>query len=204
MRIVQITGIFSLFLIGFSSWIPFQVESQVLDKGRSVKDHYLLSVPEFHFELTFPVKKSYVIPTTTVQDGINLYHYIAQVQNINDENLAYQIDYNHLDSIDFGSVKQMFDDQRDYVMTELISRLKEFDSASEVVIESEEEIDLYGIPGRYFISRMRIPSIDDILIYHKWYYTDGILYRLTIMTRDPKFPNKSALVFFDSFKILKK
>ncbi len=204
MRLFQITGIFSLFLLIVVSCIPFQVKSQVSDKTNSTAENYFLKVPKFHFELTFPAAKTDVTPTVTEHGEMKVYHYFANMQETNDDNLAYQIDYNYMDLGDFENVEELFDLQRDFIFSEMNSKLKsEVDSASKAVVVSEEKINLNGISGRYFSSRMIIPPTE-YMNYHRWYYHDGILYRLTILTQDPKFPNKSASTFFDSFKILDK
>lgn len=197
MRIVLITGIFSLFLMGLCSFYPIKVKD---DKS------YHLQIDDVHFEITFPVSSSYVKDLTNVQlangEEIKVYNYLAVMKGTSDENLSYQIVAQKVSGIQTdGDIVQLFDDDRDRIINDIRTKM---DSVTTVTIESEEKIHLDGVQGRYWIARVKHPEmIKDIVLYNKFYCTKECIYKVMIMHRNSNFPNKSGSKFFDSFKILK-
>jgi hypothetical protein len=197
MRIVQITGIFYLALIGLCSFYTLKVKD---DKS------YHLQIDDMHFEITFPVGSSHVKDLTNFQltngEEIKVYNYLAVMQGTSDENLSYQIVAHKISGIySDGDIEQLFDDGRDKVIDDM--RMK-MDSVTTVTIESEENIDLNGVKGRYWAARVKHPEmIKDIVLYNKFYYSNGCVYKMMIMHRNSNFPNKPGTKFFNSFKILK-
>jgi hypothetical protein len=212
MRLIQIIGIFSLFLIGIllscnqnpppSKSDSFaerlmngkanEREIDSLMEAHGVMGSYELKVPKDHFEVTFPVREKHVKSSESIQvvDGkeVEIYQYAANMQHANDENLAYQVSYNYMDDIKSEhDIKQLFDDQRDYWL-----------SATNSQLEVERVIDLNGIPGRsyYFTVDGSNTKTHNNIYYHK-----GVFYRLVVVTKEGNLFNKSISKFLDSFKI---
>lgn len=213
MRIVQITGICFLFLILFMTSChetskqegsdPFlrrladgettKEELDSLIEANGMGGSYLVSVPKDHFEITFPVHKRHVKKELDKQiiDGeeINTYEYKANMQDKDDENLAYQLSYNYVGKKTEKEIKQLFDDQREYWL-----------SAANAELEYEYVKDLNGIPGRDLYL-----SIDDsnLKTHNRMYYDRGIFYRMVVVVPEGNLFNKSIKAFLDSFKITK-
>lgn len=199
MRLFQITGIFSLFLIVLCSFHTTDFRND--DKN------YHIQIDEVHFEITFPVEKIHVKELTDFQevDGkvIKVYNYAATMQGTSDENLSYQVVAHKLYDINTNQeIEQLFDDARDRVIDDLRTKM---DSVTTVTIESEEKISLNGVYGRSWSVRIKHPEmIKDIVWYNRFFCTKDCLYKVMVMHRNSNFPNKSGSKFFDSFKILDK
>lgn len=215
MRLIQITGIFSLFLIlvltscnetskpvksdpFFDKLKEGKATSEELDSlldANGVEGSYDLKVPKAHFEITFPVRKVHVKESRSIQiiDGLKkmTYHYTANMQKKNDVNLAYQVDYNYFDDVKTDQdIEELFNGQRDYWI-----------SSTNSVLEKEEVIDSNGVLGRDIYLTV---DGSDIKVSIKMYYSNGVFYRMSVVTPEGNLFNKSISKFLDSFKILNK
>jgi hypothetical protein len=215
MRLIQITGIFSLLLILLLTSCnetpkPFKSDpfydklkegkatSEELDslmESHGVMGSYTVKVPKADFEVTFPVRKVHVKESVVIQiiDGkeVEIISYSANMQSKNDKNLAYQISYNFVDDVRTDAdIKELFDDQQAY-----------YSSALNCTVEVENSIDLNGVPGRFMYM-----TVDDskLKLTQKMYYHKGVFYRLMVVTHDGNLFNKSISEFLKSFKILDK
>lgn len=195
MKIVRITGVLSLILL-FSFVRP---------ESKRSGENYHLKIEEAHFEITFPVSKTYIKDLTGVQivDGkeVKSYNYVAVMQGTSDENLSYQVVAHKISDIHTNDdIERLFDVSRDRVIGDLRTKI---DSVTTVTIENEEQIELDGIQGRSWSARIKHPEmIKDIVLYNKFFFTRDFIYKVSIMHRNSNFPNKSGAKFFDSFKVL--
>lgn len=215
MRLIQITGIFSLFLIlvltscnetskpvksdpFFDKLKEGKATSEELDSlldANGVEGSYDLKVPKAHFEITFPVRKVHVKKESHMQiidgDEVEIFSYSANMQDKNDENLAYQLTYNYVGDLKNNrDINKLFDDQNEYWI-----------SAGNATLEYENVIDLNGIPGRNLYLTVDNSKVKMSI---KVYYYKGLFYRLVVVTPEGNLFNKSISKFLDSFKILDK
>lgn len=215
MRLIQITGIFSLLLIlvltscndthkpvksdpFFDKLKEGKATNEELDslmEAHGVMGSYEVKVPKDHFELTFPVGKVHVKKESHIQimDGkeVEIFDYSANMQDKNDKNLAYQLSYNYVKDVKTDQdIKELFDDQREYWI-----------SATNSSVEFENVIDLNGIPGRHLSLAV---DGSNLKTQNKMFYHNGIFYRLIVVTPEGNLFNKSISKFFKSFKILDK
>ncbi|WP_430406351.1 hypothetical protein [Fluviicola sp.] len=182
MRFLQITGIFSILLIGLVSC-------------NSKPEEYHLKVPQAHFEVTFPVSKDDVEESMDISvdeeagEEYKVLSYISDMDFLN-ENYSYMLTYNSFEGLDSEElVHEMFSANRDILFAEL---------GGEIEFEKDSKRD--GIMQKSFC----IDQGDDVRTYSKYFFHQGIFYQLHVVTGDPDFPNDSGSKFFKSFKILDK
>lgn len=154
------------------------------------KGSHEVSFPKAKFKITFPVIN--VIERTTNQiienEEVEIFHYTANMQDKDDINLAYQLDYIFLPDIKSKEeITNLFNDQRDYLI-----------SATNSKLEFEKIITLNDAPGRHLYLTI---DESELKTNYKMYFKNGIFYKLAVVTEVGKLFNKSTGKFFDSFEI---
>jgi hypothetical protein len=144
-----------------------------------------------NFRIEFPNFEVKEGRTTQLLDGEELIicHYSINTQSEDHANLGYRVDYSFYPNIKTKEqIDEEFNIQRDYVL-----------SATNATLEYENIIDSLDYPGRELYL-----TIDGskIKARYRMYFNNGIMYKLTVLTKDGKHFNKSITRFLNSFKIL--
>ena len=164
--------------------------NQLMESLSDQEGSYKVVFPKAKFEIIFPVMNVKESSTKQIIDNqeIEIFHYTANMQDKNDINLAYQLDYVFLPEVESSEeIDELFNEQRDYVL-----------SATNSILEFDKIIEKNGAPGRHLYITV---DKSDLKTNYKMYFKDGIFYKLAVVTQEGNLFNKSISRFFDSFKI---
>ncbi|MEN9304154.1 MAG: hypothetical protein RL264_2583 [Bacteroidota bacterium] len=156
------------------------------------KGEFQIVSSEDHFKITFPVTNVKQTTTKELIDNkeVEIFHYTANMEGEEHENLAYQLDYMYIPEIKTRvQINELFDSQRDYLI-----------SATNSKLEYEKIIEKNKAPGRHLYFTVDASKIKATC---NLFFNDGVFFKITVFTEEGNLFNPLISKFLNSFKITK-